>query len=138
MKVIIAGSRTILDYQLVSAVISNTLSKYNIQITEVVSGCAGGVDSLGEQWALENKIRVTPFPAEWNDLDVPNVLVRTNKYGKEYNARAGFQRNEAMAQYADVLIAVWDYKSRGTNDMIKAAKSNNLAVYVYRTDKEAL
>ena len=135
MKVIVAGSRQIMDYQLVSAVISNTLPKYNIQITEIVSGCAGGVDSLGEQWALANGIKVEPFPALWDDLTVPNALIRTNKYGKEYNARAGFQRNEAMAQYADVLIAVWDGKSRGTKDMIKAARSNNLAVYVYRTDK---
>ncbi|KKK75843.1 hypothetical protein LCGC14_2869640, partial [marine sediment metagenome] len=27
---------------------------------------------------------------------------------------------------------------RGTRDMIKNARSNNLAVYVYRTDKEVL
>ncbi|KKL53532.1 hypothetical protein LCGC14_2274470 [marine sediment metagenome] len=131
MKVIIAGSRTILDYQLVSAVISNTLSKHNIQITEVVSGCAGGVDSLGEQWALANGIKVEPFPADWDDLTVPNALIRTNKYGKEYNARAGFQRNEAMAQYADVLIAIWDGESRGTKHMRDVAKDKNLAVYVY-------
>lgn len=138
MKVIVAGSRTILDYQLVSAVISNTLSKYNIQITEIVSGCADrGVDTLGEQWALANGVKVEPFPAEWDDLTVPNALIRTNKYGKEYNVRAGFQRNEAMARYANVLIAIWDGKSRGTKDMIKAAKSRNLSVYVYRTDKEA-
>jgi hypothetical protein len=135
MKVIIAGSRQIIDYQLVSAVLSNTLSKYNISITEVVSGCAGGVDSLGEQWALENKIPVNPFPAEWNDLDVPNALVRTNKWGKKYNARAGFQRNESMAEHGDVLIAIWDGKSRGTSDMIERARNHALSVYVYRTDE---
>ena len=135
MKVIVAGSRQIMDYQLVSAVISNTLSKHNIQITEVVSGCAGGVDTLGEQWAVEHGIKVEPFPAEWDDLTVPNALIRTNKYGKEYNARAGFQRNDSMAQYADVLIAIWDGKSRGTKHMIDAARSRNLAVYVYRTDR---
>lgn len=133
MKVIVAGSRTILDYQLVSAVISNTLSKHNIQITELISGCAGGIDSLGEQWALENKIRVTPFPAEWDDLDVPNVLIRTNKYGKDYNARAGFIRNEAMANYSDVLIAIWDGKSSGTRDMIKVAGAKGLTIYKYTT-----
>ncbi|KKL44497.1 hypothetical protein LCGC14_2365110, partial [marine sediment metagenome] len=118
---------------LVSAVISNTLSKHNIQITEVVSGCAGGVDTLGEQWALANGVKVEAFPALWDNLTVPNALIRTNKYGKEYNARAGFQRNDSMAQYGDVLIAIWDGKSRGTRDMIKNAKSRNLAVYVYIT-----
>ncbi len=135
MKVIIAGSRTILDYQLVSAVISNTLSKHNIQITEVVSGCAGGVDSLGEQWAHENDVKITPFPAEWDNITVPNALVRTNKYDKEYNARAGFQRNEAMADYGDVLIAIWDGRSPGTKYMINSAKSKDLAVYIYNTNR---
>ncbi len=133
MKVIVAGSRQILDYQLVSAVISNTLSKYNIQITELVSGCAGGVDSLGEQWALENSVPVNPFPAEWDNLTVPNALIRTNKYEKEYNARAGFQRNEAMADYGDILIAIWDGKSPGTKYMINTAKSKGLTVYRYIT-----
>jgi len=131
MKVIIAGSRHISDYQLVSAVISNTISKYNIQITEVVSGCAGGVDTLGEQWAFENNIPINPFPAQWDDLSAPNALIRINKYEKEYNARAGFQRNEAMADHGDILIAVWDGRSPGTKHMINSAKSKGLAVYMY-------
>jgi hypothetical protein len=131
MKVIVAGSRHITDYQLVSSVITNTLAKYNIQIAEIVSGCAGGVDSLGEQWALENGIKVEPMPAEWDDLTVPNALIKTNKWGKEYNARAGFQRNERMAVYGDVLIAIWDGKSRGTKDMIECATKHGLVVLVY-------
>jgi len=101
MKVIVAGSRHITDYQLVSQVISDTLAKYNIQITEIVSGCAAGVDSLGEQWALENGIKVEPFESNWDDITVPNALIRTNKWGKQYNARAGFQRNERMAEYGN-------------------------------------
>ena len=131
MKVIIAGSRHITDYQLVSQVISNTLAKYNIQITEIVSGCAAGVDSLGEQWALENGIKVEPFEADWDDITVPNALIRTNKWGKEYNAKAGYQRNERMAEYGDVLIAIWDGKSNGTKDMIDRAIEHGLLVLRY-------
>jgi hypothetical protein len=119
MKVIVAGSRHITDYQLVSQVITNTINKYDIQITELVSGCAAGVDSLGEQWAIENGIKVEPFESAWDDLTVPNALIRTNKWGKQYNARAGFQRNERMAEYGDVLIAIWDGKSNGTKDINK-------------------
>jgi len=96
MKVIVAGSRHITDYQLVSQVISNTISKYNISVTEIVSGCADGPDTLGEQWALENGIKVEPFEIDWNDITVPNALIKTNKWGKQYNARAGFQRNERI------------------------------------------
>jgi hypothetical protein len=131
MKVIVAGSRHITDYQLVSQVISNTLAKYNIQITEIVSGCAAGPDTLGEQWALENGVKVEPFEALWDDLTVPNALIRTNKWGKEYNAKAGYQRNERMAEYGDVLIAIWDGKSNGTKDMIKRAKEHGLFVLEY-------
>ena len=131
MKVIVAGSRHITDYQLVSQVITNTINKYDIQITEIVSGCAAGVDTLGEQWALENGIKVEPFEAEWDDITVPNALIITNKWDKEYNARAGFQRNEKMAEYGDVLIAIWDGKSNGTKDMIERAKEHGLFVLEY-------
>ena len=132
MKVIVAGSRHITDYSLVSTVISNTISRYNITVTEIVSGCANGPDTLGEQWALENGIRVEPFEADWNDITVPGAKVKTNKWGKKYNALAGFQRNERMAEYADVLIAIWDGKSHGTADMIKRAKNHGLFVLEYK------
>jgi len=131
MKVIVAGSRHITDYQLVSQVISNTISKYNISVTEIVSGCADGPDTLGEQWALENGIKVEPFEIDWNDITVPNALIKTNKWGKQYNARAGFQRNERMAEYGDVLIAIWDGKSSGTKDMIDRATKHGLLVLAY-------
>ena len=131
MKVIVAGSRHITDYQLVSQVITNTINKYDIKVTEIVSGCALGIDSLGEQWALENGIPVDPCPAEWDDLTVPNALIKTNKWGKEYNARAGYQRNELMAERGDVLIAIWDGKSRGTKDMISCATKHGLLVLIY-------
>lgn len=111
MKVIIAGSRNISDYDVVELAVLQ--SKFQ-NITEVVSGCARGVDFLGEQWALNNNIPIRSFPAEWG------------LYGKS----AGYIRNGKMAQYADALIAVWDGKSRGTANMIKLAKERQLLVYV--------
>jgi len=131
MKVIIAGSRSIQDYELVSSIISNTLATYSIPITQIVSGCADGVDVLGEQWALENDVPVEPFPAKWNDLDVPGAKIKTNRFGNKYNALAGFQRNEEMAKYGDVLILIWDGKSYGSSDMKKRAIKRGLAVYEY-------
>ena len=62
MKVIIAGSRDIIDYQLVV----DTIKESNFIITEVVCGEASGVDSLGKKWAIENNIPVKSFPAKWN------------------------------------------------------------------------
>lgn len=111
MKVIIAGSRIISN----SLIIDEAIEKADFQITEVVSGCARGVDTLGELWAIANGIPVRRFPADWT------------KYGKS----AGFIRNQEMANYADALIAVWDGKSRGTADMINRAKKHGLEIYVY-------
>ena len=64
------------------------------------------------------------FPAEWD------------KYGR----KAGPLRNEAMARYADALLAYWNGESKGTKSMIELAKASGLkvGVYQYRTnaDKE--
>ena len=99
MKVIIAGSRDIKDYKLVV----DTIKSSGYDITEVVSGCATGVDGLGEQWARANNIPVKEMPADWN------------RHGKS----AGPQRNKAMAEYADAAVIIWDGQSRGTRNMIE-------------------
>lgn len=99
MKVVIAGSRSIQKQEDVDY----AMSFCPFEITEVVSGGATGVDTLGENWAKANNIPVKVFPAQW-DL-----------HGKA----AGFIRNEQMAKYADALIAIWDGKSRGTEHMIR-------------------
>ncbi len=109
MKTIIAGSRDFDDYQLVKT----TLLKYS-DITEIVSGCAKGADSLGERFALEYAIPVKRFPANWA------------AYGKT----AGYRRNEQMAYYGDRLIAFWDGQSRGTKHMIDFARKVGLEVEV--------
>lgn len=110
MKVIIAGSRDITDYEAVKRAVVNS----GFEITEVVSGTARGVDQLGEQWAIDNNIPITPFPANWAN----------------YGRGAGFRRNLEMAQYADALIALWDGVSRGTKNMIITAGKYRLKIYV--------
>lgn len=110
MKTIIAGSRDINSFTRVWAAIKAS----GFQVTEVVSGAARGVDTLGEIWAKEEGVPVRRFPAAWD------------KHGKS----AGYVRNTEMAQYADALIAVWDGKSRGTMHMIDIARRLGLKVYV--------
>lgn len=99
MKVIIAGTRSVNDYSLVVQAIERS----GYTITEVVSGCAAGIDRLGEQWARANNVPIKEMPADWN------------RYGNS----AGPQRNRAMAEYADAAIVVWDGKSRGSRNMIE-------------------
>lgn len=116
MKVIIAGSRTVTDMETVQKAIEE--SKFEIK--EVVSGCAKGVDTLGIVWAYNNNVPVAPYPANW-----------------EVNGkRAGFLRNQSMADYSDALIAIWDGKSRGTADMISRAEKKGLKLYIHLVEKK--
>jgi hypothetical protein len=116
MKYIIAGMRDFTDYSYFKAYMK-LLSPF-LEITEVVSGHAKGVDTMAEYWAEQNNIKLKVFTAEWDKL------------GK----RAGHVRNQKMAVYADGLIAFWNGFSRGTADMIKTAQKENLEGYVIRTD----
>jgi len=100
MKLIIAGSRSILHYPVIPLNIARF--SWHKDITEIVSGTARGVDLLGERYAIENDIPVTRFPADWN------------RYGKS----AGVRRNETMGDYADRLILFWDGESSGSKHMM--------------------
>lgn len=130
MKIIIAGSRGIEDFKLVKAAVE--ASPFNGKITQIVSGGAGGVDTLGEQWAAMNGIEIKQFKPNWNYLDHPDAMIKTNKFGKEYDAKAGFRRNGDMAKYADGLIAVFEgSETPGTDDMVKQMTETGKPLYVH-------
>ena len=129
MRTIIAGPRSVTNYNQVVVGIDRALSQSLISITEVVSGRAKGVDELGARWARENGIPVKGFPADWKDF-TPPCKVKENAYGK-YNVLAGLKRNIEMARYADALIAIWNRVSTGTGHMIKTAHEFDLLVYVH-------
>jgi hypothetical protein len=113
MKTIIAGSRSITDPSFLESAITKA-KEQGIEITEVVSGMAGGVDQMGEKWARDHGILVTIIPAKW----------------KLYGLRAGPIRNAHMAQYADAAIILWDGKSKGTKNMIYCARRKGLKSYI--------
>lgn len=126
LKTIVAGSRSITDYELVSAAIKES----NFEISEIVSGTAKGVDSLGERWAEENNIPVKRFPAPWDDVkNKPENEIGQNSFGKKYWKRAGAFRNQQMADYVDALIAITNGSS-GTADMIERAKKKGLTIFI--------
>lgn len=126
MKTIIAGGRDFVPTQKDEEL----LDSLKDQITEVVSGKAKGADAFGEVWAQFNKIPIKEFPAEWDNFDLPIVVRRTNKYGKEYNAAAGACRNEQMAKYADAVVLFPGGK--GTEDMYKQAVKYKLKIFDFR------
>ena len=131
MKTIIAGDREIKDLKL----IEKAVKKSGFEITEVVSGAARGVDTLGEEWAKKHKIAIKQFPADWSNLTAEGAVVKVNSYGRKYNVNAGFIRNEEMAKYADALIAIQtNGPTSGTQSMIKLAKKYKLKIYIYEKD----
>lgn len=119
MKVIIAGSRSITDYETVDNAINHALMNWRIKtvraINEVISGGANGVDRLGERWARLNNIPIVILYASW----------------AIQGRAAGPIRNQEMVNRADALIAVWDGKSKGTQDIIDRANKKGIKVYVY-------
>jgi hypothetical protein len=119
MRVAIIGSREFTNYEH----LKTKMEELDLNITEVVSGQARGADTLGVRWAQEKGIPFTEFPAEWDNLNAEGAVIKTNKYGKEYNANAGFQRNKDIVNNADIVVSFWDMKSKGTKDSLKYAHS---------------
>ena len=115
MRVIIAGSRNINDYNIVQ----EAIQKSGFKISTVVSGGAKGVDKLGEKYALDNNLKIDQYIPDWR----PN--------GKDVDRSAGYKRNIEMAKNADALIAIWDGESRGTKHMIIEGTKIGLNVYVH-------
>lgn len=127
MKCIIAGSRRISHVGVIFGAIAE--SGFANEITEVVWGGAPGVDTVGKQWADFYGIPHKPMSPDWRDIHAPGAVIRYRRDGTPYNAKAGPDRNEKMAQYADALILIWDGKSDGSADMLRKAKAHGLRIY---------
>ena len=118
MRCIVAGGRDITDYDRVRRAI--LLSGWTI--TEVVSGEASGVDTLGEQWAKAYGIPIKGFPVSKMDWRL-------------LGPAAGPIRNGRMAAYAAEalpdagLILVWDGQSKGSRSMRALAIQHLVPVF---------
>ena len=120
IKLLIAGSRTITDYNVVSPIINNVIlrnfdfgnSAHNFWDNVVlISGGADGVDKHGEHFAKlcgipEDRIRV--IEPDWN----PNGV---------YDRNAGKKRNTTLVNECTHAIVIWDPNSptHGTLDTVK-------------------
>lgn len=113
-KLVIAGSRSIKELSLVET----AYNQAHIKAIEIVSGCAPGVDRLGEELAKKLYLPIERFPADWD-----------NK-GKA----AGHIRNGQMAKYADAGLLVWDGVSPGTQSMIKQLEMLNKPYFLSKVN----
>lgn len=106
MKVAVVGSRNLKV---------DNLGKYlPDNVTELVSGGAKGIDSCAREYAQKKQIKLTEFLPEYN----------------RYKKGAPLKRNEQIVDYADMVIAFWDSKSRGTKYTIAACQKLGKAIKI--------
>ena len=107
-----------------------------LDITEEVCGCALGADVFGCRIAMSIGFKVKYFPADWKAKDErykddPIYMVR-NQFGNYYNSLAGFNRNKRMSEYVKgCAICIALPGGKGTKNMIRHAKKNNIPVYIW-------
>ena len=101
MKLLIVGSRSITDFD---------LSPYiSTDVDTIISGGAGGIDSLAEQYADSQR------------LSKYIIRPRYDLYGRA----APLKRNEKMVDMCDAVLVIWDGHSKGTQYTIKYTKRSN-------------
>jgi len=106
MKLLIAGSRSITDFD---------LSPYiEDDVDLIISGGAKGVDTLAENYADKHKI---------------SKLILRPQYNK-YKKGAPLKRNEKMIELADRVLVIHDGKSNGSKYTIEHARKLNKPINV--------
>ena len=106
MKVLVSGSRNL----------SIPIDKYMPpDTTEIISGGAFGIDRCAEEYAKKHNI--------------PIKIIRPDY--KTHGKFAPLVRNREMVDMADLVIAIWDGKSRGTKFTIDYAIKTNTRLKIY-------
>ncbi len=106
MKLLIAGSRGITDFNLAQHIPSN--------VTVIISGGAKGVDTLAEAYADAHGLEKIIIKPDYN----------------KYKRGAPLKRDEEMVELADEVLVIWDGVSKGTKYTADYAKKNNKPVRV--------
>lgn len=82
--------------------------------TEIVSGGAIGVDRLAREAAVWLGIPITEFPPQY----------------EVFGRHAPLVRDQQIVDYADSVLAFWDYRSRGTRYTIQCARESGKRVRI--------
>lgn len=107
MKVAVIGSRGLRVANLEEYLPENT--------TEIVSGGAKGADASAKEYALTHGLKLTEFLPEYN------------KFGRG----APLKRNLTIIEYADIVLAFWDGRSRGTKFVIDNCRRLGIPIKIF-------
>jgi hypothetical protein len=94
-----------------------------------------------ERWCRKNKVSVSKFPINWNDLDAVPCMEAENTYGK-YNKLAGVARlNSVLIHVKEGLcgcIGFTDGKYKTAKDVVKESKKLGVPVWDVKLDKSKI
>jgi hypothetical protein len=119
MKLIIAGSRCLsLTPEQIDAILVQK-GIYSL-IKELVHGGAIGIDTSADDWynnLLMSELELAHrLGSKLRDISIKVFKPDYEKYSSKI---APVMRNKEMAEYSDVLLLIWDGKSRGSANMKK-------------------
>lgn len=117
MRLAIVGSRSFDNKRIVENIVNEFLEDY--KDLEIVSGGAKGADSLAEKVANEMGLKITVFlPLFRKSRTVP------------YHPKWFYERNKEIVDYSDIIIAIWNFHSKGTEHVINYAKKKKKMCHV--------
>ena len=114
MKLLIAGSRSITNFDLTKYIPKET--------TLIISGGACGIDALAEEYADHHRLS--------------KAMIRPN-YAL-YKKAAPLKRNEEPVDLADAVLIIWDGKSKGTKFTADYSKKQGkeTTIIIHDNDRE--
>ena len=153
MRVLVTGGRNFTDREFVFATMDRIEKESGKTFRGLIHGCANGLDEIARQWQSErikkleeyfktlrafdpkrslrtprnNELWIHGFPAQWDDLETPPVVLRYRADGTPYNAAAGGIRNQKMVDYGAELGVSFP-GGRGTYDCTSRMRKAGIPV----------
>src|SRR4051812_27606870 len=136
MRIIVTGDRNWYAPELAEQVLNRLLARYGPGLV-IVHGGATGIDRSFAEACGELGVEQEAHPARWEELDVPEAVIRYDKRNRPYNANAGPIRNaEMVAAGADLCLAFHRAisSSKGTKDCARRAIESGIPTYLVNSD----
>lgn len=108
MKVAIIGSRDL--------AVEDFSPYLPIEVTEIVSGGARGIDQCARRYAKEHGLKLTEFLPDY----------------EQFGRGAPLRRNITIIEHSDLVLAFWDGSSRGTKFVIDRCKEMGKPIRIFK------